>query len=579
MDRKLLAEIAAVGLLILFLGIGAYYNFVHLPEQRKAPYKQAGLTDEQASNFISKHSQQNGNSTWVDFAKEWVKNLALADTAFSAYGNLKDAINLLSINPTLIQTIYNKFLQDPQITLDKNSSTFDAMTLDAIRLYQSLNLLNKNLNSPTINTVDNITIANKQFGLPELDKNILWYLTNSTQKSEGADLVNFSPTVVKSVNSSDVYIIPKAARETWTVAKLLSMINESGFDIKNHPEMFLGLNGKIITNNWCIFDDPYGISYYDKGLTASDKRVLDLIKLQWDLYSQFSTQHNGSNLLYNRDFPWYNSTQLRASYTDANGQVDMNAVKNALFNLFYIPGQTYSTTEKAEGGFMKSLYGIEGVKTSLLQTFDAYNKNIVGLYPNGKVQTTFLGERSPRFFYYDELDDRWHHGLNNTVSQLVGGWDDTKVNHGENITYDWIESQNGLDQFLTKNWAYWDLVKFIEGYTRYKFGELSNIDGNILRMAGFPANYLIINPTPLGASQREFSVNLPPYVARTMQKQFQGSNILLGSGYDFGLFSCGDGLVKERGIDDTLLGKPIDNGILEVFKRIGNNRAYLMKRD
>ncbi|MEM3005593.1 MAG: hypothetical protein QXJ79_02635, partial [Candidatus Bathyarchaeia archaeon] len=58
--------------------------------------------------------------------------------------------------------------------------------------------------------------------------------------------------------------------------------------------------------------------------------------------------------------------------------------------------------------------------------------------------------------------------------------------------------------------------------------------------------------------------------------EFPNSNILFGPGYTFGLFSCADGLVKERGIDDRY--KPIDNGITKVFQWVDDKRVYLMKR-
>ncbi|MEM3907551.1 MAG: hypothetical protein QXZ17_11940 [Nitrososphaerota archaeon] len=210
-------------------------------------------------------------------------------------------------------------------------------------------------------------------------------------------------------------------------------------------------------------------------------------------------------------------------------------------------------------------------------------ETIARLYPNGKIQTKFLGERSPRFFYYDWLDDRWHHGLSNTVSQFVGGWDDSKVQHGpETITYDWIENQNGLDQFLTRNWRYWDLVKFIIGYERWNPNTGNEAEGiacimpAVLRMAGFPAGGLGIDPLPLGTCG-EWTVGLPPYIVNKMHEAFPASNILLAPGYMFGLYSCADGLIKERGID--VHHKPITDGIKEVYTRVGDKFIYLMKRD
>jgi len=142
---------------------------------------------------------------------------------------------------------------------------------------------------------------------------------------------------------------------------------------------------------------------------------------------------------------------------------------------------------------------------------------------------------------------------------------------------------NGLDQFLTKNWKFWDLVKSIVAYERFKSGEhggetegIGYVIPEVLRMFGFPTYGLGINPLPLGTIG-EWTVSLPPHVAKGMKEQFLNSNILLGPGYSFGLYSCGDGLVKERGISNN--NQTIDNGILKVWEWTGDKKVYLMKRD
>jgi hypothetical protein len=567
-------------------------------EEQKRPYRQAGLNDEQVNSFLANYPQQNGNSSWVSFAKSWANNRALADESLKTFGNLKDSLEYLyfansngfdglnylkdfpqfaknykevlpaySANSSLAKIVYDQFQRDPRISLDRND-----LFLKGLKEYQDLNLVDKNLMIQTVHAVNNLTLAYEQ-GLPELDKNSAWLLTNATQKD--GNIVDFSPIKFSSVDSSNVYITPIPSRETYITAKQLQSIKESGFDIENHPEMFLGLNRKIIINAWCIFDNPVGINSVEKNLTVTDRRVLDLMMLQWRLYSQFAPQMNGSYLLYNRNFPWYNSTELRAIYTDGN-VIDENGMNAALFYLFYLPSSTFSIKDQ------KKVLGIEGARISLLDAYDEYQK-IVSLYPDGKVQTKYLGLRNPRFFYYDWLDDRYHNGLSNTVSQFVGDWDDSKVQHGENITYDWIENQNGLNQFLTKNWKYWDLVKFIVGYERWNpidVGEIEKINcimPEVLKMFGFSVSHINIEPTPLGAANREWAVGLPPYIVKSINENFPNTCILFGPGYTFGLYSMGDGLLKERGIDSY--HNPITNGIKEVYTMFGDKSIYLMKRD
>ncbi|MEM3382291.1 MAG: hypothetical protein QXQ11_09075, partial [Candidatus Bathyarchaeia archaeon] len=73
-----------------------YYQFVFKPEQARKPYKEAGLTQEQADSFIKNYPQQNGNSTWVSFAKSWVEDRDLAELAFSSFKDLNKALYFLS---------------------------------------------------------------------------------------------------------------------------------------------------------------------------------------------------------------------------------------------------------------------------------------------------------------------------------------------------------------------------------------------------------------------------------------------------------------------------------------------------
>jgi hypothetical protein len=92
-------------------------------------------------------------------------------------------------------------------------------------------------------------------------------LTNSTQIDEYGDkLVDFLPIVFYSVDGNNFVLTPDAGRETWMLARHLKLIMESGFNILEHPEMFEGLNGKIIANAYSIFDAKYGVNYAEQTL-------------------------------------------------------------------------------------------------------------------------------------------------------------------------------------------------------------------------------------------------------------------------------------------------------------------------
>jgi len=58
----------------------------------------------------------------------------------------------------------------------------------------------------------------------------------------------------------------------------------------------------------------------------------------------------------------------------------------------------------------------------------------------------------------------------------------------------------------------------------------------------------------------QWSVCLPFHIVKGMKEEFQNASILIDTGYGFGLYSCGDGLIKERGID--ICYNPISNGIM-----------------
>lgn len=75
----------------------------------------------------------------------------------------------------------------------------------------------------------------------------------------------------------------------------------------------------------------------------------------------------------------------------------------------------------------------------------------------------------------------------------------------------------------------------------------------------------------------EWSVSLPYNIVNSMRAQFSNSKILLDPGCTFGLHSCAEGLMKERGID--VYHKPIGNGITKVWQWVGEEKVYLMKRD
>lgn len=467
--------------------------------------------------------------------------------------------------------MYKAAMSDRQITIDRNG-----VLSDTAQSMLNLGLVNKHPTIDTLHGLGNMTVAYKQLGQPQLGNAAVWRLTNATQRS--GDIFDAAPIKLEGVNSgtnSSMTITPSPALQAYVTADQLKAITDGGFDIVNHPEMFMGLNAKVIANLWCAFQNPYGLAYAEqqKGntLTPASQGFKDLIKLQWDLYSQFTSQR-GNDTVFNRDFPWYNSTQLRALYPDTN------QMKAALFEKFVIPKATYSI----EDG--KTVSGVDGAKIDLQQSYDEY-KTIISKYPNGTVHA-WNRERDIRDGYYAWLMDRADdqslsnggvaHRLPNTVKRFAGfngteGWKIWHESDAQNTTFaKLVSNYNRLDQHLTKNWKYWDLVKFVSGYeisAHLNIGDDEHEEyliPSVLRMAGFPVCHVNIEPTPLGAANREWAVGLPPYVADLLAKNSPDAKVLLGPGYTFGLYNS----------DKNSLAK---DGIKTAYVFFGDSSIYLKK--
>ncbi|MGC8832044.1 MAG: hypothetical protein ACP5PQ_05640 [Thermoproteota archaeon] len=286
--------------------------------------------------------------------------------------------------------------------------------------------------------------------------------------------------------------------------------------------------------------------------------------LQWNLYSKFASQLGGGDKLYNRDFPWYDSNKLDDLYKDKNTR------RQALLFLFYLPTTTWDM-EKQE-----RVSGIEGAKVALEQAWKEHQK-ISELYPDGKIGKW---NEDPRNFYYGWIVDRGADNLDgtyrlpNTVKQFVGiSWQELhKIeNYYSNEIWEHIKDYNGLDQYLTKNWKYWDLVKVIAGYERWNpkgYMEINSIGYLIpqtLQMFGYPTSFINQDYSPPGAIGYEWAVSLPDCIANKMKEDFN-EKIVLGAGNLFGLYSCKDGLIKD-GATQILVDIPYEDV-----------RIYLMKK-
>jgi hypothetical protein len=288
--------------------------------------------------------------------------------------------------------------------------------------------------------------------------------------------------------------------------------------------------------------------------------------LQWNLYSNKAPQLGGGNKLYNRDFPWYDSDKLDALYQDANTR------RQALLFLFHLDNGTVDMEN------VKRVLGIEGAKTALIQAereYEAINK----LYPDGKImlETRILAD--PRAMYYAWINDRGFHGLQNTHIQFIGMDPQTLLDIIRNYPDEfwsnpqkYVENFSGIDQYVTKNWKHWDLVKFVMGYERwhnttirgcYEIDETNYFIPQTLKDFGFPVYWVRIEPTPEGAANYEWVVSLPDYIVNKLKSEFN-DKIIIGPANGFGLYLCKDGMIKD--------------GISEIFGFSGGTVLFADKK-
>lgn len=439
--------------------------------------------------------------------------------------------------------MYGKFkIKDPVKTIDYSSGL-------GLRLGFDRELAK----DATVKAIAYYGIAVVDRKLPE-NLSEISLLTNATQIDKYGDkLVDFSPLVFSSVDGNNFVLIPDAGRETWMLARHMKLIIYSSFDILKHPEMFEGLNGKIIANSYSIFDAKYGVNYIEqtlnnRNLKPTDKDVWDLIMLQWNLYSNKAPQLGGGNKPYNRDFPWYDSDKLDVLYQDANTR------RQALLFLFHIDNGTFDM-EKG-----KTVVGIKGAKTALMQAEKEYEA-ISKLYPDGKIMLETGIPADPEAMYYAWINDGGFHGLWNTHIQFLGMDPQALLDIIRNYPYEYwgdpqkyVENFKGVDQYITKNWKYWNLVKFVMGYERWRNSYVPNMSAEelginytipqTLKAFGFPTYFGGIEPAPIGAGVYEWVVSLPDYTANKLIGEF-GDKIAIGPANGFGLYLCKDGLIKD----------------------------------
>ncbi|MEM2945752.1 MAG: hypothetical protein QXI87_05330 [Thermoproteota archaeon] len=417
------------------------------------------------------------------------------------------------------------------------------------------NLIHKN----SICILGNYSQALAQ-GLPEHSAVDIKRLIGASESCD--DIVDFEPVIIRDVTGNEIRIESKnLARDYWIVCEFLKNRPE----IASQPKKFEWINRMMQQIAWKFFDDEYGPSFYDKKTyKPNEPEVWNVILGFHDYMDSLPAKLEkvGIGVI----FPYHDSNLLKSYIADKTNRTI------ALFYLADLPARTidkefarkYVEEYRAKGGkgypsdlVEKSLRnGIEGMKKFVEQLPMEYEE-IRKLYPNGKVG---IWQEDPRNFYYGWLGDRQGHGLNNTVHQFVG----IKLGEADNEA-DYIKlakERNAIDQFLTKNWKPWDLIKFIYGYERFKSAEWGG-EWEMYRYGlplafkalGIPAGVAEhganfgINSDPFlinqGAPGSEWAVTLPDNVIQQLRQTFLNNKIITDYANRISLFSSIDGLLRD----------------------------------
>ena len=286
---------------------------------------------------------------------------------------------------------------------------------------------------PTAKAIALYSCAVERDRLPE-EFNSLRTLTKCTQLEEGRALVDWSPITYRGVGET-YNITTDGSLSTWMLARHMKLIEERGVNLTEHPELYEAINMKTYANAYSLFVmKTYSVEDFERRMNGNlikpiDRKVWDLIMLQWDLFWEKTPQAGGGDKLYNRDFPWYNSTELRELYRNPETR------RAAMMTLFRLSPKTWDEGKK------EIIFGVEAARTELLQAQEEY-EIISGLYPDGKVETRLTPKElcSPIGYYGDWLLDRRNNGLYNTVDQFFGNasrlyfesyekWDDMVKNN------------------------------------------------------------------------------------------------------------------------------------------------------
>ena len=402
-------------------------------------------------------------------------------------------------------------------------------------------------------------------GLPMHDYSTLKLFINASNKNP--ELVDFEPVIVSDGYGHRVAIQwYNKPRDTWMIVEFL----KRNPYVASNDNLYLPVNMMIKEMAWNFFDNKFGPRYADKyhnNLTDSEldkiyqptnEDIWYIIQKLWDYY------YTGINKRY-QYVKWWDREEFAKQYPSELER------KLILIGLWDLPNQVADfshTHPDVRGGWdYDVVWGLKAQKLFVDQLEQMYE--ILE-----KTRVTNEGKWEYNWGWYQWIIDRGHNGLPNMHEQFLGA----KVGdihipfRGEYDNWTWYENifkYNGVDQFLTKNFADYERVKVAYGYVGYHAadygGEMpSYYYGLVLafKAYGIPTRInttgtnqgesgytnIYIYPVPYGQPGNEFIFPLPKEI-RDLLKQKYGNSIVFTPEGGFGMYSLKDGLEKD-GIEE-----------------------------
>ncbi|AKG38397.1 hypothetical protein MA03_02715 [Infirmifilum uzonense] len=369
-------------------------------------------------------------------------------------------------------------------------------------------------------------------------------LTKATQdKIYGENIVDFEPIVINDAANRTILIGSlDIGRDTWMLAHLLK---ERPYLVEQ-PKKYEWINRMIQEVAYDIFDDEYSLNsrwiephsgkeHLPENVTPTNKEVWEVILGFHDYMDKLPEKLKKDNLPI--VFPYYDSDLLKSQINDKVGRTI------ALFLLAKLPNATYDWSRE------EIVPGMEGIRVFLKQLPWIYEE-----MKNAWKDPNSEGYKNAMVAYKMWLNDRFVHGMKNTVKQFSGTWP--------------FEQPGTIDDFLNKNWENWKFAKFPYAYMRGRgsygpdfniknYGEWEMYDDGLplaYKAFGIPLGEMYGDGTsgnlggPGNYFFREFAIyGIPDSIINSLLNERSLGRIAVGYGNGISLTSCIDGFEKDSG--------------------------------